>query len=71
MVPGAQGEHDSEPVLGLQLPGGQSRQAAAVDDPIWKLYVPAPHGVHKLQPLTFENVPAVQVAQTATPEVGL
>ena len=33
--------------------------------------VPALQRVHELQPLTFENVPAVQGAQTDTPEVGL
>ena len=70
-VEGAQGEHDSAPVLGLACPGRQERQAAAVDDPFWGLYVPALQRVHKLQPLTFENVPAAQGAQTDTPEVGL
>ena len=55
----------------MACPGGQSWQAAAVDDPFWGLYVPALQRVHELQPLTFENVPAAQGAHTDAPDVGL
>ncbi len=63
--------HDSEPLSGLACPRGQNRQTAAVDDPFWGLYVPALQRVHKLQPLAFENVPALQEAHTDAPGVGL
>ncbi len=55
----------------MACPAGQSRQAAAVDDPFWGLYVPALQRAHELQPLTFENEPEAQGAQTDTPNVGL
>jgi len=69
-VPAGQGVESPEPA-GQKQPGGQSWQAAAVDDPFWGLYVPALQRVHELQPLTFANVPAAQGAHTDTPDVGL
>ena len=68
---GAHGEHEVEPLLLLNRPGGHCWQSAADDDLLWLLYVPTLQGVHALLPLTFENVPTAQGAQANDPLDGV